>query len=221
MHRNWIVHGGLDTVSTQNLLQPLPPRAAYRIDVVNMAGIRHLHRRAYGASPPQRGVKLCMTDTRLVPSRQMPQLHTQTSALDAFHAVVVSLEPVIVLPLGSPIAQHAYGPIELRIVSDNSAPLSASAEILAGVEAETRHVAQTASRPPLIFRAVRLRRIFNHQQFPAAGYLQDRVPVRRVSLQMYRDDRPSLLCDARFNHRWIPIERRRMGVPLNRLCAAL
>ena len=71
----------------------------------------------------------------------------------------------MVLLLRAPVAQH---PDALRAYSGLSvvdhAAFAVGAEVLAGVEAEARHVAEAADAAALVFGAVRLRRVLDDDQ---------------------------------------------------------
>src|SRR5580658_4167059 len=115
----------------------------------------------------------------------MAQLHPQDRPLKTLHAVVESAQHVMILSVLSPVAQHANRPRIVSIVGGDRAPLAIGSEILAGIKTEARHIADAADSAALIFRAVRLGGVFDHDQSVAARDLHDRVHVGRLSVEMY------------------------------------
>ena len=64
----------------------------------------------------------------------------------------------------------------------------AAGQILAAIEAERRHVAKGAGLLALIQRSVRLTRVFDHRQFVFFGNGVDFVHIRRLPVEMHRDN---------------------------------
>ena len=75
------------------------------------------------------------------------------------------------------------------VAGRNHAAVAERAEILRRVEAERRRVADAARAPPLVARAVRLRRILDHDQIVAPRDGQDAIEVDRLAVQVHRHDR--------------------------------
>ena len=71
---------------------------------------------------------------------------------------------MVIFLFRSPIAQHSDLFRILGIVGCHHTGLAVGAEVFAWVEAKASHVAQAADAAPLVFRAMRLRRILNDDQ---------------------------------------------------------
>ena len=74
----------------------------------------------------------------------------------------------------APISQHADFSGVFGTVGGHQTALAGGAEILGGVEAEAAEIADAAGAAAAIFGAVRLRDIFDDDQFVALRDIEDR-----------------------------------------------
>src|SRR5689334_16773479 len=114
----------------------------------------------------------------------MTELYAQDCALETFHAKVVSAEKMVVFAILSPIAKHPDRSRVLGIVRSNGTALAIRAEILAGIKTETGHVPDTSNGPPLVFRTVCLRGVFDHHQVMPPGNIHDRIHLCGLTIEM-------------------------------------
>ncbi len=110
-----------------------------------------------------------------------------------------------------------HGAAELRLVARRP-DLSISWLLLASAEAD---VADRPHAAALVFRAVALRRIFDHHQAAAPRDLQDGIQIGRLPEEMHGNDRPGARRDRRFDPRGVDIERRGVDIHEYRRGAAV
>ena len=121
------------------------------------------------------------------PLLDITHLHTQDSALDTFHAKVISLEHVMIFLLCAPIPQHPDLFCVARIVGRHHAGFAICSQIFAGIETKAGHVTEAANAAFVVFRAMRLRRVFNHDQVVPPRNFDDCIHVCRQTVQMNRN----------------------------------
>src|ERR1700740_1880390 len=109
-------------------------------------------------------VKIYHSRARLGPALEMARLHPQDRALESLHAVIKSLEQVMIFAILSPIAQHADGSRILGIAGRDCATFAVGSQIFAGIKTEAGHIANAAHRTAFVFRSVSLRGVFDHDQ---------------------------------------------------------
>ena len=101
------MYAGVDSLRAQRVLPGSPLPRSNRIDVIDVARVRHFLRcadAAWSKSP----IVLCRGGaTRFGPSFQLTKLHPQHGALDSLEPIVVALQNVVILALGAPVAKHA------------------------------------------------------------------------------------------------------------------
>ncbi len=122
----------------------------------------------------------------------------------------------MVLPLRTPVAQHADRPRVLGIVGDDHPALAVRAKVLSGIEAEAAHVSQAPGPTPFVLGTVRLTGIFDHHQAVPPGDLQDGVHVSRLAVEVHRDDRFGPLGDRGFDRVRVDVEGARIDVDEHR-----
>ena len=86
------------------------------------------------------------------------------------------------------VAQQAHPFGDLRIVGGDRAGVAIGAEILAGVEAEARGIAQHADAPSIPGRAVRLGGIFDEYEIVARCQHRQGVHVGRLAIDVDGQD---------------------------------
>src|ERR1700693_1187260 len=101
--------------------------------------------------------------------------------------------------LFAPISQAADGSSIFGIVGGNQSTFAGRAKVLGGVEAEAANVADASGTPATIFGAMRLRHVFDHHQFVPAGDVQDRIHIRGLAVEMYRQNSASAFGDGGFD----------------------
>ena len=87
------------------------------------------------------------------------------------------------------IPQHPHAVRHFFIVGHNRAGFAIRAKIFAGIETKTSNVAERADAPAFIFCAVGLSGVFNHKQVLASGKVEDWIQIRRLPIQMNRNER--------------------------------
>src|SRR5262245_18438709 len=100
------------------------------------------------------------------------------------------------------IASHARARGEIVVIRSKRARIAIRADVLAWIETEDSRVAEIADAYAAIFRTMRLRRIFQHEQVVAFSYLQNRVHLRRLAIQMYRNDGARVRRDSLLDFVW-------------------
>ena len=92
------------------------------------------------------------------------------------------------------IADHAHLAGDFLVIGGGGTGFAAGAKIFAGVEAESRNLADGAGLAPAvfllgeIFRAVGLAGIFDDDELVAIRQLQDGIHVGNLAVQMYGND---------------------------------
>src|SRR5262245_43227833 len=120
----------------------------------------------------------------------MPQFRAQKRGLHGIQPTVVTLEVVVILRGLSMVAQHPDSPCHGFVASGDRSGLSTGTEVLAGVEAEGRGLAERARparcsivRP--VFCSMRLAGILDDKEVVLRGDRKDRVHVSRLTIQVH------------------------------------
>ena len=157
----------------------------------------------------------------LGPGFDVVHLDVEDRALDAVHPIVVAGDYVIVFGFLSPIAKQGNSSAELGPIGDHRPAFAIGAEVLAGIKAEAAKIADGARAPPLVFGAVRLRGVLDHDEPVSTGDLHDRIHVCDQAVQMDRQDRLRPRRDRGFDQGGIHRPGDGIDVDEDRLCAAI
>ena len=122
------------------------------------------------------------------PFCQMLQFHAQHRALNAFHAIIVADFVVIIAHGRAVLAQRTGALGKGGVVRHERAAFAAGAEIFAGIKTEAGNFAERADDFALVFRAVRLGRVFDERQFVFSANRQNRINVKRMAVKMHGHD---------------------------------
>ena len=129
----------------------------------------------------------------------MRQLGAQHGGLDLVQTRIDARQVVPVLHAAAVVAQLAQRGGQFVVIGGDGAAVAQRAEVLAGVEAEARRVAQAAGAPAHITRAMGLGRVFDHAQTVAARDGVDRAHVGRLAVQVHRHDGAGAWRDGRLD----------------------
>src|ERR1051326_7292760 len=119
----------------------------------------------------------------------MTQFYPQNCTLKTFHPAVISLDHVMVFPVGSPVAESADGLRMVWIARCARAALAVSSQVLGGIKTETADIADASSRTPPVFRPVGLRGVLDDDEPSPPRYFQDGIHIGRLAVEMYRQNR--------------------------------
>src|SRR5262249_34487469 len=153
------------------------------INVINVPPLWEFLRNINPASGEEIVILARVGPARLGPLLEMTQLHPQNRALHPLHAVVESLEHVVIALLLSPVAKHADRLRVLFIAGDDRAAFAVCAKILARVEAEAARYPETAGAAPLVLRAMSLAGILDDLKSMALGDVENRIHVGHLPVQ--------------------------------------
>ena len=122
------------------------------------------------------------------PGVEAAELDAEDGALESVHAVVIADEFVLVTRRLSMRAGRASELRDLVVVGGKSAGFSIRAEILCGIEAKSRGVAEASDATSAIARPMRLGRIFEDSQAVTHGDFIYGVHVRGAAVEMNGQD---------------------------------
>ena len=120
----------------------------------------------------------------------MPELHAEDSGLEGVESGVDPNLVMVILRLHPVDAQPGERPAEVGVIGGHQAAVAESAQVLGGVEAERRGLAEPAGATPLIRGPDGLGGVFENEEPVSAGDLVDRVHVGGLAVEVDRDDRP-------------------------------
>ena len=155
------------------------------------------------------------------PIGQAAHFDLQNRALKSFHAVIVADEFVFVAP---GLAVVASGPGEVRnarVVGDDRAAFSISAQVLGGIKAEGSDIPDGAHAAATIAGAVSLAGVFNHRDTAGFGDGEDGVHIRGPAIKMNGHDGFCLGGDGAVQKFGIEIGCGRINIDKNRFCAGV
>src|SRR5712691_9245157 len=95
----------------------------------------------------------------------------------------------MILAVLSPIAQHADGSPVLGIAGGHRAAFAVSAKIFPRIKTEARYISDATYGAPFVFRAVRLRGVFDHNQSMPPRNFHDRIHVGGLTVKMHGKNR--------------------------------
>jgi hypothetical protein len=121
----------------------------------------------------------------------------------------------------APQSQHSQCARVFGIVGHDHAGFPVGAKILARVEAETRHVPQAAGPAALVLGPMRLRGVFDQGKAVPARDFAQRVHVRRLPVQVHRQNDLGALGYCRLDAVGIHGEEARIDVYQHRLGMAV
>ena len=128
----------------------------------------------------------------------MAQLHSKNCGLETIEAAVHALQIVVVLLGAAVIGEHPRRGNPLGVVRHERAGVAVGAEVLAGIEAETRDVGKRRDRASFVLRSMRLRGVADDAQAVLLRQRQNRIHVRRLTIEMHRNDGLGLRRDLLF-----------------------
>ena len=132
---------------------------------------------------------------RLIPLGQMAQFHREPARLNGVQPPVITFDVVVILFCLAVIADHLHPLGHLFVVRSDRSRFAAGSQILARIKTERGSTPHRAGLFPdaflagKIFSPVSLAGIFNHHQVVFAGEVQNRVHIRRLAVEMNRNDR--------------------------------
>ena len=195
VQRHGVVDLGADACGHEVLAQLVPVARADHVLIVDVAhalgGTRRLDRLA--RDRPARKARVVEGGVALparAPVIQMLQLHVEHRGLDLIEAEIAADERVVVLRLAAVHAQDFQALGERGIVGHAHAGIAECAEVLGGKERKAADVAEAAAALALrIFRADRLRGIFDHLQAVSPRDLHERAHVGDLAVELHRHQR--------------------------------
>jgi len=108
--------------------------------------------------------------------------------VEGVQTVVIALDLVGVLLVAAVVGQTLSPVGHFLIVGDHDAGVTVGAQIFAGVETVTGHIAQDALPLTVVSGAVGLGGVGNNLQVVLSRQFPDRVHVGRLAVKMHRDD---------------------------------
>src|ERR1700730_3496686 len=169
-----------------------------------MPGPSRVHGHGEFADTTQRSVIMSrVSSSELSISIKMAQLDSQYSRLDSVHPAIPPNHAVVIFADLAVIPQDPNLILQLGVASHHRAGFTKRSKILSGIKAETRRVTKCPNPSTVIFRSVRLARIFNDVEAVFACKFDNRIHVRRLAEKINRNDclRPS--CQSALQRRWI------------------
>ncbi len=118
----------------------------------------------------------------------MAESRAQESRLQGIEPRVETLHLVHVAFARAVVAQRPDLPGEPVVVGRHRARVAEGAEVLRGIEAERRGIAQRAHALASIPRAMGLRRVLEHRDAAALADLANRSHVGRLAIEVHRQD---------------------------------
>ena len=140
--------------------------------------------------PKHRVISLRHRAPLLVPAVDVLQLHAENGSLEPVHARIPADLVVVVAAPHPVLAQHSQALGNLIGVGRHHAGIARRAQVLGGIEAERRHIAQSAGLPPLPLRAPRLGGILDELQSALSSKTSKTIPVDSLAVQMHRQNGP-------------------------------
>src|SRR5271166_3898574 len=132
------------------------------VDVINMPGPSRAHGHDEFADITQRSVIMRgVSSSELGISFKMAQFDSQNSRLDSIHPAIPPNHAVVIFTDLAMIPKDPNLLLQLGVASHNRAGFTKRSKILSGIKTETRRVAKCPDPSTVIFRAVRLARIFD------------------------------------------------------------
>src|SRR5208337_4933000 len=125
----------------------------------------------------------------------MIQLQSENPCLNCIQPSVVTLYVMVVFLRLAMVTQHAYSLCQVWIVGRDCASLTASSQILAGIETESRCFPhRSSSFPAFVFLrkvlgAMGLAGIFHYDDTPSFSQLSNPIHVGRLSVEVNGHDR--------------------------------
>src|SRR5581483_6019360 len=107
--REWVMNAGLNAAGIEGGYKVIAVISQDGIDMIDMAVAGEFGWQRDAAAGKEAPVGGGVSAAGLGPLFEVAQLDAEHGALDAFHAVVVALEDVLVFLFGSPITEHANG----------------------------------------------------------------------------------------------------------------
>src|SRR5215472_17503724 len=102
---------------------------------------------------------------------------------------------MMIFPVLSPIAKHTNPSSVVGVTGGDCSALAVSTQVLRGIKTKAGDVPKASHWTPLVSGAMGLRRIFDHNQIIAFRHFQNRVHVRRLAVQMDRQDSLGARCN--------------------------
>ena len=193
------MHDGVDALFRQVRGQAIPPRRADHVAVVDVPVVGPLGRGDDFGAGQQVVVTRRSRPALLGPLFEMRQLGAQDRRLQRIQPRAPAQLHVLVLADPAVVAQPADARQQRGIAPGDHAAVAVAAQVLAGIEAEARQIAQAAAAPAVMLGRVRLRRVLDHPQAVPPGDGQDRVHVGRLAVEMHRHDGPRARRDRRLD----------------------
>lgn len=198
------MHRASDTLARQQPHYLIAPLHANRVDVKNVLGIWP----GFGGenlfnlleSP---FIMQSVRASQLIASLQIAQLNPQNRALNAIHAAVPADYRVMIFPSLPMIPKHTDLGLQLVVVSHDRASLAESSQVFARVEAKTTCVPEGSCPSALVFGAVGLSRVLNHEKFMEARKLEDWIHVCHLAEQVHWNDGFGPRCENGRQMRWV------------------
>src|ERR1700739_1855687 len=140
----------------------------------------------------------------LCPRRQMRELCVQDRRLDAVHPAANSLHDVLVFTTVT--SKSSRPPRQMVIVCNKASGIPVRAKIFTGIKRERSDIAKRPNDSPSVFGRMGLGAVFNDPQVVPTRDRHDRVHVRRLTVEMDRNDTDGCRSNLRFNLRGIDRE---------------
>ncbi len=86
------------------------------------------------------------------------------------------------------IPKHTDFGLQVTIVSHNRPSFTESSQVFARIKAETPRVSEGSCLPSLVFRAVGLSRVLNHEKLMLARKFEDGIHICHLTEQVHRND---------------------------------
>jgi hypothetical protein len=149
----------------------------------------------------------------LLEPRQPQVEHRRLQAVEA--AVGADLDVVVARGLAM-VGEPEDLPHQVGVHAGDAAGVAEGAEVLGRVEAPGRQIAERADAPPLVLRAVRLRRVLDQPEAARAAEGADRVGVERPAVEVDADDAARARRRAPLELGRVEVESRRVDVAEDR-----
>ena len=191
------MYEGFDAALLQILLQLVAAAAQHGVDVEHALRHAPFVRQAHQWVGDMRVVKACHVAAAGIVGIEAGQFHVERGRLYLGEAAVDALHAVHVFLLCAVVGKHAHRLRQFLIVGSHAAAVAECAEVLAGIHTERCGMAHAAGLMAASACTVRLCRIFEHHDAPAAGEGVDAVHRTGVAIQMHGYHRPRLRREVR------------------------
>jgi hypothetical protein len=200
------VDRGLDAGGVERGAQPVAPRRADDVEVVDVARTRvHPRRRYLRHAGQQPVVERRHAPAAGGPVAQVRELGGEQRGLQPVEAAVDALHVVLVLHQRTVVGVHAAASRQLGVARHDGARVAPGAEVLAGIEAEGAGDAERAHRAAVELREVRLGAVLDDVQSAARADRRDLLHPRRLPVEVHRQHRAGARRDRRLEPRRVEV----------------